>query len=483
MVQKIKNFLFKNKNTSQIIAKNTFWLGVGEITSRLLKLVIIFYAIKILGVSDWGVFSYTISLCGLFMIFSDMGLSSILTRELAKNSTEKDKYISTSFILKIGLNLVLFLIILFIAPLLTGGNTSIDLIYIITILMIADSIRDFSFSINRSMENMEAEAFLKILTNILIVIIAYIFLINSKTVHSLAIGYMIGSLIGMVVTLFTLRKHIKKITKNFSKELVQPLLIIAWPFAFFAILGSIMANTDAVMLGWVKGNTEVGLYSTSQRIVTFLYIIPGLIATSLLPTLSKQMDNLEKIKNVINTSIKIIYLFAIPVVLGGLIIGGDVIIKLFGDQYVGSIMMFKISLISILFVFPALVFNNIIFIFNKHSSIIKISLIGTLLNVLINILLIPKYGGNGASIATLISQIIIMFLMMREINKIIQLEVFKGLTKTILSSIIGSIFMYLLIILNMNTYLIIIITIAIYTLMLLILKERSISQMLSIIKS
>src|SRR5574343_1664483 len=93
----IKNKLFTNQHTNQILVKNTFWIGFGEIVSRLLKTIIILYVIRILGVNDWGIFSYTISLCGLFMIFSDMGLSSILTRELAKNVDIQDKYIATSF--------------------------------------------------------------------------------------------------------------------------------------------------------------------------------------------------------------------------------------------------------------------------------------------------------------------------------------------------------------------------------------------------
>ena len=93
MFAKIKLFLLSNQNINQTLAKNTFWLGFGEITSRLLKTIIIFYAIRILGASGWGTFSYAISLCGLFMIFSDFGISSILTRELAKPETNKENYI------------------------------------------------------------------------------------------------------------------------------------------------------------------------------------------------------------------------------------------------------------------------------------------------------------------------------------------------------------------------------------------------------
>ncbi len=482
MFQKIKIFLFTNKNINQVIAKNTFWIGFGEITSRLIKLIIIFYAIRILGASDWGLFSYFISLCSLFMIFSDVGLSSILTRELAKNDQERDKYIATSFVVKISLNIIIFILIILLAPVFTKNNLSTSVIPIIGLLMIFEGIRDFVFAINRSMEKMDVEAFVKIFTNILIVVFAYLFLTHSRTVYSLAIGYMLGSLSGLILTLIIFRKYFNNLAKNFSKKLIRPLLTIAWPFAFFAILAPIMSNTDAVMLGWIKDTKEVGYYATSQRVVAFLYIIPGLITSSLLPSLSKQLNDKDKIKNVVHSSVKLIYLFSIPVVLGGLVIGDQLIVTLFGAEYVPAIYMFQISLLSILFVFPALIFNSIIFIFNKHSSIIKISLIATILNVLINILLIPKYGGVGSAIATLLSQFIILILIKKELSKIIELKIFSNLYKIILASIIMSMFLYILKYFGINLYISIISSIFIYFVTLVIIREKSLIQIQNILK-
>ncbi|MCC6323945.1 flippase [Candidatus Nomurabacteria bacterium] len=416
------------------------------------------------------------------MIFSDVGLSSILTRELSKDNSLRNQYIATSFLIKIILNIIIFIFIIILAPVFTKNNLSTSIIPIIGLLMIFEGFRDFAFAINRSMEKMEVEAFVKIITNILIVVFAYLFLINSRTVYSLAIGYMLGSLSGLIFTIIIFRKYFRNLTKNFSKNLVMPLMTIAWPFAFFAILAPIMSNTDTVMLGWIKGTDEVGFYATSQRVVAFLYIIPGLITSSLLPTLSRHLNNKDKIKNVVNSSVKIIYLFSIPVVLGGLIIGDQLIVKLFGMEYAPAIYMFKISLISILFVFPAFIFNSIIFIFNKHSSIIKISLIGTILNVLINILLIPKYGGIGSATATLISQILILILMKNQLNKIIELKIFDNLTKIIFASVIMSLFLYLFKYLNMNLYISIISSIIIYFIVLIITKEKSIFQVQNALK-
>ena len=167
-MEKVKAFLFKNNNTNQTILKNSFWLGFGELTSRLIKVFIIFYAIRILGVSDWGAFSYAISLCALYMVFSDLGLTSILTRELSKDDNMKEKHISTSFLIKIFINIIIFLLILLTGSFFSKNVITKDILIIVSLLMIFEGMRDFIFAINRSMEKMEVEAMVKILTNIFI---------------------------------------------------------------------------------------------------------------------------------------------------------------------------------------------------------------------------------------------------------------------------------------------------------------------------
>lgn len=481
-MEKIKKFLFKNKNTNQIILKNTFWLAFGELSSRLIKVFIIFYAIRVLGVRDWGVFSYAISLCALYMVFSDLGLTSILTRELSKDDQMKEKHISTSFLIKICINVFIFIIILLTGSLFSKDLITKDILIFVSLLMIFEGMRDFIFAINRSMEKMEVEAIVKILTNLLLVIFTYIFLLNSTSVHSLALGYMLGSLSGLILTLIIFRKHLRNPFRNFSMELVKPLITIAWPFALFAILGSIMSSTDVVMLGWMKDVDQVGYYSTSQRIVAFLYIIPGLVTSSLLPTLSKQIHDKEKISSVVHSSIRLIYLFAIPVVLGSLIVGDQIIHTLFGLDYSQSVNIFRISILNIIFAFPALIFNSIIFIFNRHKSIVRISLIGTILNISINFILIPKFGALGAAITTLISQIVITILMKKELEKIIQLKIFNKLSKIILASLIMSAFLFSFKYFMLNIYLSIFLSIVIYFLILLSMKEESIEKVTNILK-
>ncbi|PIU98388.1 hypothetical protein COS61_01740, partial [Candidatus Wolfebacteria bacterium CG03_land_8_20_14_0_80_40_12] len=81
MVNNLKELFFKNKGVRQTVAKNVFWLSAGELGSRVFRAFIIIYAARVLGAAEYGVFSYVMALTGFFTLFSDIGVSPLLTRE------------------------------------------------------------------------------------------------------------------------------------------------------------------------------------------------------------------------------------------------------------------------------------------------------------------------------------------------------------------------------------------------------------------
>ena len=103
MITKIKGLLFKNTGTSQTVLKNTFWLSFGQISGRLIRAAVIIYAARMLGVAEYGVFSYVLGLAGFFSVFSDIGVSSILTREAAKRPENRAQIFATTFWIKMAL--------------------------------------------------------------------------------------------------------------------------------------------------------------------------------------------------------------------------------------------------------------------------------------------------------------------------------------------------------------------------------------------
>ncbi|KKU16443.1 MAG: Polysaccharide biosynthesis protein, partial [Parcubacteria group bacterium GW2011_GWC1_45_9] len=392
-MQGLKSFLFENKSIRQTVLKNTFWLTFGNIISRLIRAVLIIYAARVLGVAGYGVFSYALSLAGFFAIFADIGLTPLLTRESARNPEKRTAYLSTALGIKFIFMAISALLILFIAPLFAKLEGVQELFYIIVFLFAFDTLRDFFFGYTRSIEKMEIEAGVSIITNLAILVLGAGALFLAPSTKLLTMGYTAGSAVGLFAVIFVLRKYLREIFSSFRKELVKPILTEAWPFALAGLLGTIMLNTDMLMLGWLKGASDVGLYSAAQKIILLVYLVPGYLIVSLFPSLSRlaNTDN-ERFRSIFEKAIKAMFLLAFPFAVGGILLAPRIISLVYGEAYSPAALAFTILLLTFFLVFPGTLISNAVFAYNKQKLFMWFIGLGAIANVIFNFLLIPPYG-------------------------------------------------------------------------------------------
>ncbi len=472
MLNRIKKFLFENQSLRQTVLKNAFWLNFGEITSRLIRAIVIIYAARIIGAAGYGVFSYALNLAGLFTIFSDIGVSSILTREAAKNSETRTQYLSTAFFIKTCLIALSIIMVIFLAPFFTKIKESISLLPVIALLLAFDSLRDFAFSFIRALEKMQVEAAVKIFTNTAIVALGFLALFISATSRSFTIGYTLGSGLGLVAVIWVLRNEFGKVFSHFQKELIYPILSSAWPFALFGLLGGIMINTDMIMLGWYRSAQDLGFYAAAYKPVQLFWIFPALLASSFFPILSRLAHkNNEKFRFIFEKSMAVVFLVGLPLVAGGLALSRDFIRIIFGNEYLPAIPCFQILLLTVLLVFPGSLIGNAIFCYDKQKSLIGYFLLGALGNVAFNFLLIPIWGINGSAISTIITQIVSNGFSWRKMKQINNFYALRYLPKIITAAILMGLSAWGLNLLKVNFFINFLLSILIYVGLLYLLKE------------
>lgn len=440
-MQGLKSFLFENKSIRQTVLKNTFWLTFGNIISRLIRAVLIIYAARILGVAGYGVFSYALSLAGFFAIFADIGLTPLLTRESARNPEKRTEYLGTALSIKFIFVVISALLILFVAPIFAKLEGARELFYVIIFLFAFDTLRDFFFGYTRSIEKMEIEAGVNVVTNLAILVLGGGALLLAPSTKLLTMGYTAGSAIGLFAVIFVLRNHLRKIFSSFRRELVKPILTEAWPFALAGLLGTIMLNTDMLMLGWLKGADEVGLYSAAQKIVLLVYLFPGYLIVSLFPSLSRlaQADN-ERFRAIFEKGIKAMFLLAFPLAVGGILLAPLIISFLYGDAYSPAAPAFTILLLTFFLVFPGTLISNAVFAYNRQKLFMGFIGLGALANVVLNYFLIPPYGIFGSAIATIGSQFLangFNWYMMKRINNF---KTLIHLPKIVAATVLMSVF-------------------------------------------
>jgi O-antigen/teichoic acid export membrane protein len=459
----LREFLLKNKDFKQTIIKNTFWLSFGEIVGRLLRIIIIVYAARVLGAAGWGAFSYLTSLSAIFVIFSDIGLSSVMIREGAKTPTLKTKYFSTILSLKAILTLISFLIIVFAVPQFTRFSLSQTLLYAIGLLFIFDSLRRFGASLFRAEEKMELEAITNIITQAIIVVAGFAALLIVASPESLALAYAAGAAIGLVFTLYLIRHHLKHLLTHFDKNLLKPIIAAAWPLSMAGVFGVLIANIDTVIIGWFYQASQVGFYAAAQKPIAALYLLPALITGAFFPALARfaPQDPL-KFRRLLEEGLKVVFLIALPLTAGIILTAEQIVRLVYGAEYLPAAGPLRILAFSLLTVFPIGMIINAVFAHNRQRELLPVWGGGALFNFLICLLLIPPLGISGAAWATLLTQVGVNSLIWRKMKRIADFSVVPEIKYLLLATFMMSVAIMLAEVINLPFILIVPLAIAVY---------------------
>lgn len=478
MFKRAKSLLLENRTARQTIAKNAFWLFFGTISSRLIKAGIIIYAARILGAEEWGIFSYALSLAAFFTVFTDFGISTVITRESAKDLSVQETYFSTSLVIKVAMTIVSIALFLILAPFIIKQKAVMALLPIIIILVSLDGMRDFGASLSRAWEKMEIEAAIQILTNIAIVIGGFIALSCYGTSYSLSVGYAIGVGIGMMAAFIPFRRYFKNVRTTFDASLVKPILYASWPVGMLGLMTATMLNTDTIMIGWFRDIADVGYYAAGQRIAQIVFMIPALFSTALFPSFAKFANDKKRFALAVEKSLLILLMLGIPMAIGGFLLAKDIMYLIYGDQYLVGSTAFAIMSLTLISGFLAPALGSAIFALNKERVLFSYATLGIFGNFFFNLLLIPRFGMAGAAISTLLNQTIITIYLSRKLKMEIPIAIRAKLPNILTASCVLFIAIIVLGILELSALLIIPMTAALYGYILFLLQDPTFKEMI-----
>lgn len=473
MTERVKNFLFKNSSTQQTVAKNSFWLFFGHVISRVIRAILIIYAARVLGVEEWGVFSYAFSFATLLTIFMDFGITATVTRESVKDETVREKYFSTALVGK-GM---IFLIIAFGIGIISLTNIFEEnvaiLLPLVLIMLGFDGFRDFFAALSRIWDRMHIESGVQIITNVLIAGIGIGALLISATPLSLAWGYVIGTGIGMVIAFFPYRIYFTRVRELFSFQLLKNILKTSFSIGMVGLMWVILMNMDTVMVKWFGTIADVGYYGAIQRIWGFVFILPSVLAVAFFPSMTRFNTDKGMLKKLVERGLSISTLVAVPITVGSVILSWEIIDLLYGSSYIPAVEAFRILNFSYLPLFLMALFSNTLFSMNKEKKLLGYVFLGIGGNLLFNLLLIPTFGIEGAALSTVINFCIVALYLLTQLRKDLDFKVFHQIGKIIIATTMMALVLVGLRFMGMHIYLILVLGIVVYFAFLALLKEES----------
>lgn len=446
--------------------KNTGWMTGAKILESFISYIIIILISQFLGAEGLGQYSFLFSFVGLIFIFSDLGISTLLVKDLAKEPKKINKYVSNILSLKIVLSTIILALFLLIIPFIGKENLLISLI-IVGIYQFTASIFVIPNNILIIKNKGKIISIANITERILSLIgIIIIFSLGGKLIA--LVGILLITMVIKIIINYLYAKEYFKYQFSLDFIFLKNILKLSFPFLLIAVFSTIYIQMDTIMLSFIKGDLVVGWYQAGYKLINIIGIFPGILLIFGFPAFARLYhDNKKMTRQLLERILQMGILFIFPAVAGVILLGGRIIEFIYSFQAIEANISFSILIFAEIFIFLTTILGSFIAAVNKQWIFAKIGAVGAIINIILNLLLIPKYSLYGAGIATLITYVVMFTIMtVYTYKKLLHFSFLKYL----LAPIIGSGVMYMILrkILISNLIWLIIIGIVIYSITILI---------------
>ncbi|MBK1692967.1 flippase [Ectothiorhodospira mobilis] len=392
---------------------NSFWIMGEKVVGVGLAFFSTVFVARYLGPEDFGSLAYALSLAALFAAAGHMGLSGLVVREIVKNEADRGETLVTAALLKLLGMVAGYAVLLIYAASYEGlGTTEFYLIAFAgaALLFRPMDVVDFWF---QAFMQARYTAIARILSYLVTTAFKLALVFAGTGLMYFATAQILQAALSALLLLvfFWLKARVRVAGWRFSWVRAKEFLSQGWLIYLGSIFAVIYLKVDQVMLRWLADTQEVGQYAVAAQISEAWYFIPTAIVASFFPKLIKLREEDEALfKYRLQQLFDALLLIGLIVAVVITIAAPWIIDVFFGSDYVDSASIFVVHIWAAIFIFMRTAFSKWILIENVLVFSLITQGLGAVTNVLLNLTLIPAYGGIGAAYATLLSYAMASFL-------------------------------------------------------------------------
>lgn len=402
------------------IFKQASWLIIGQFLTKVISFFYTIFLAKSLGVEEFGLYIVAISYFSIISAFADFGFNRYLIREISIEKTNTNQLLWNTLILRLALASILFATFTTFLYSFDENQARVSLVLIALMAVLPQSIAMTFDAILISLKKLQLSAIMLFISTAVMSFFGW-FLVSQNlgsigAIAGLIFGQLIYALGFFLIVFLNIGIHIPKIHINIIKQVIKDSL----PYGVLGILGLLYFRIDSIILSYLRGSYEVGIYGASYRFLETIIFIPASFAVALFPNMAKlYSENLLDLKKLYFKSLKLMLILGLIFLLAYFFIL-PILIKFYLPNYLPSIEVIKILALSIPFIFIATPGVQVLLSTDKYlKPVIYFSIFTLLLNIILNLLFIPKYGYIAAAWVTVLSDIVSFIIFFILINKYI----------------------------------------------------------------
>ena len=419
------------------ITKNYIYNMVYQVLILILPLITTPYLSRVLGAEGIGIYGYTYSIVTYFILFGSLGVAMYGQREIAyaQENVEARKKVFIEIVIFRFITIsiaIAFYYFLFIR------GAEYQIYYQILLLELIAAAFDISWFF-QGMEEFKRTVTRNVLVRICSVSLVFILVKTKEDLAKFTLIYSLADLIGNLSLWLYVPRYIKGVkvkNVNVFKHLPQITLLFIPQIA-----NQIYKILDTTMIGaLVSDKTETGYYEQGQKVIRLLLTIVTSLGVVMVPRMASTFasGDKEKIKSYMKMSFKFVFFLAFPIMFGIISISQAFVPVFFGSGYDKVVILINIISPILILMGMANVLGTQYLLPTKHQKEYTISVsIGVIFNFILNYILIRKFASIGASVATVLSELIVVIIQFQFVKKEINLKNLFGMAwKYLLSGMI-----------------------------------------------
>lgn len=400
-----------------------------------------------LGSEEYGMYFSLYSLTLLFNIVLDMGINNYNTKNIAQNPHVLQKYLGKILGIRLALFILYFIIVFVIAGILHYEWRQYEmLLWLVLNQFFAAGIL-FLRSNFGGLHLFKLDSLISVLDRVILIAFACVLLWGGVFDYYFDIMYFIYAqtlayFISMIVAVSILFYKAKGIQLKFNRIISYTILKRSFPYAMLIILMMVYTRVDSVMIERISGPLEAGYYAQSFRILDALSMIGFLFVGLLLPMISRMIQKKGNYMDLVDLAFRILIPFSIVVATLAYFYSKEIIALAYSSSSSSVPNTFIYLMISFIGVCLTFVYGTLLTANGSLKSLNIAALTGLFINIVLNSILIPLKGAEGAAIATVFTQLFVAFVQILLVHKLFDSALLNKTYKVVFvfTLLIGGIF-------------------------------------------
>lgn len=386
--------------------KNISFLSLSMFLPNILNLIFLMIVARILLKSSMNDYATIISYVSMFVLLSDIGTAGILIRDVARDRSKMESYFGTFFCTRFTITIVMVVLAVALVGFMPYPPQITSLIYVYAFSQLLFQVAQIFSSLFQAYEKMEYIAYGTIIQSVVYFVFGLIF-INKDLFHLDVAGLIYANLLASAIMLafymLAVHKRITRIRISFDPHLFKYLALAGIPFGVAGILNIIYSYVDRFLISIMRYD-DIANYTFPYTLVMSLTFILLAYTSSVFPLFSKIFGKGgNSIRYACEKSFKYLFTLMLPICVGTTLLADRIIYTIYGPNFGGAIPVLQVLIWLLLFMVITNIGFPLLTATHRERLNMYIMAVTAVLNIALNILLIPSYGAVGSSVASLLT--------------------------------------------------------------------------------